>query len=251
MNGRVTEKPWSIVYENDKARSTAKSIFRNLLQQNSTVCPSKNVQTDIEVLIVDAMRVAKMIPVKKLKPRTFRRWANYMKHSPGNTVHIVFDNYTYEYNFPTKDWLRRAPRVIANIDQELPKYSEWVNFLGNSNNLLIDLLVKYLLEEYQMDKDIFFNNHHTAYLKVKSWKPFKGADELYSQHKEADQKIVSQTVFERKKGNETLVVADDSDIFICYCERPLHSKPMCLSDKENHLTKRELCTLKFTLWQNS
>ena len=104
MNGRVTEKPWSIVYENDKARSTAKSIFRNLLQQNSTVCPSKNVQADIEVLIVDAMRVAKMIPVKKLKPRTFRRWANdvynYLKHFPGNTVHIVFDNYTYEYNFP-------------------------------------------------------------------------------------------------------------------------------------------------------
>ena len=42
-----------------------------------------------------------------------------------------------------------------------------------------------------MDKDIFVNNHHTAYLKAKSWKPFKGADELYSQHKEADQKIVS------------------------------------------------------------
>ena len=65
-----------------------------------------------------------------------------------------------------------------------------------------------------MDKDIFVNNHHTAYLKAKSWKPFKGADELYSQHKEADQKIVSQTVFERNKGNKTLVVDDDSDIFI-------------------------------------
>ena len=65
-----------------------------------------------------------------------------------------------------------------------------------------------------MDKDIFVNNRHTTYLKAKSWKTFKVADELYSQHKEADHKIVSQTVFESEKGNKTLVVADDSDIFI-------------------------------------
>ena len=96
-----------------------------------------------------------------------------------------------------------APRVIANIDHELPNDSEWVNFLGNSNNKsqLIALLVKYLLEEYQMDKDIFINNCYTTYLKVKSWKTSRVADELYSQHKEADHKIVSQTVFESEKGN--------------------------------------------------
>ena len=63
MHGRVTEKPWSIVKENDKARSTAKS----------TVHPSSNVPADIKVSIVDAMRVVKMVPVKKSKPRTFRR----------------------------------------------------------------------------------------------------------------------------------------------------------------------------------
>ena len=73
MHGRVTEKPWNIVNENDRARSTAKSIFRNVLQQNSTVRPSSNVPDDIEVLIVHAMRVEKMVPVKKLKRRTFRR----------------------------------------------------------------------------------------------------------------------------------------------------------------------------------
>ena len=65
-----------------------------------------------------------------------------------------------------------------------------------------------------MNQDIFINNRHTTYLKAKSWKTFKVADELYSQNKEADHKIVSQTVFESEKGNKTLVVADDSDIFI-------------------------------------
>ena len=137
-----------------------------------------------------------------------------MKHLPGNTVHIAFDNYTYEYNVPTKDQSTSAPRVIANIDQELPNDSEWVNFLGSSNNesQLIDLLVKFLLEEYQMDKDV--NNRHTTFLKGKSWKTFKVAVELYSQHEEPDHKNFAQTVFESEKGNKTLVVADDSDIFM-------------------------------------
>ena len=49
MHGRVTEKPWSIVNENDKARSTAKSTFCNLLQQNSTVRPPNNVPADTVV----------------------------------------------------------------------------------------------------------------------------------------------------------------------------------------------------------
>ena len=86
-----------------------------------------------------------------------------MKQLLGNTVHILFDNYTYDYNVPTKDQSTGAPRIIANIDQELPNESEYVNFLGNSNckSQLIDLLVKYLLEEYQMDKDV--NNRHTTY----------------------------------------------------------------------------------------
>ena len=96
-------------------------------------------------------------------------------------VHIVFDNYTYEYSVPTKDWSTGVPRIIANINQELPNNSEWVEFLGNSNNKsqLIDLLVNYLLEEYEMDKDIFVNNHHKTYLKAKSWKTFKVTDEPY------------------------------------------------------------------------
>ena len=47
-----------------------------------------------------------------------------MKHLPGNTVHVIFDNYTYEYNVPTKDQSIGTPRVIANIDQELSNDSE-------------------------------------------------------------------------------------------------------------------------------
>ena len=52
MHGRVTEKPWCIVNENDKARSTAKSTFCNLLQQNSTVPSSKNVPADTVVWLL-------------------------------------------------------------------------------------------------------------------------------------------------------------------------------------------------------
>ena len=97
MHGRVTSKPWSIVNENDKTRANAKSAFRNLLQQSSPVSPTNAMPGDINVSVVDAMRVVKMISIKKVSPRTFRGWGNefcgYLKRLPGDIIHIVFDNY--------------------------------------------------------------------------------------------------------------------------------------------------------------
>ena len=43
------------------------------------------------------MRVVRMITIKDLNPPTFESWAkkvfNYILSLPGNTAHIVFDNY--------------------------------------------------------------------------------------------------------------------------------------------------------------
>ena len=61
MHGRVTLKPWSIVNEINKSRGNAKSVFRNLLQECSPVPSSNSIPSDINVSIVDAMRVVKMI----------------------------------------------------------------------------------------------------------------------------------------------------------------------------------------------
>ena len=54
-----------------------------------------------------------------------------------------------------------------------------------------------------MDKDIFVNNRHTTYLKGKSWKTFKVADELYSQHEEADHKLFLRQYLKMKREKNT------------------------------------------------
>ena len=47
-----------------------------------------------------------MVPVKKLNPRTFRRWANdvfkYMKHLPGNTVQLFLITMPMNITFQLK-----------------------------------------------------------------------------------------------------------------------------------------------------
>ena len=221
MHGRVTSRPWMIVNENNKARGNAKSVFRNMLQQCSPAPSSNNVPAGINVSIVDAMRVVNMITIKKLKPRTFRRWSrdvfDYMKHLPGEALHVVFDNYAYEYHVPSKDRFNGAPRLLSSIDQELPHDNEWFDFLGNAGNKsqLINLLVSHLTGEYEMGKDIYVNNGDTCYFKAQlNQSTSTICDELFSKHREADQKVVSHAVFESERGNNVCVVADDSDIFI-------------------------------------
>ena len=114
--------------------------------------------------------------------------------------------------------LKISRQVLYESLQVLPNDSEWVEW-GNSNikSQLIDLLVKYLLEEYQMDKDIFVNNRHT---KVKR---------------------------EIKHLSWPMILTFSS----CYCGWSLPSNPMCSSDKENYPTKTEFYILNLNLWQNS
>ena len=57
-------------------------------------------------LIADAMRVVRLISIAGLKPRTFKSWADqiisYLSAIPGKKLHIILDNYGYEYSVPVK-----------------------------------------------------------------------------------------------------------------------------------------------------
>ena len=61
---------------------------------------------NISSLIVDAMRVVRLISIAGLKPRTFKAWVDriisYLSAIPGKNLHTIFDNYGYEYSVPRK-----------------------------------------------------------------------------------------------------------------------------------------------------
>ena len=71
-----------------------------------------------------------------------------------------------------------------------------------------------------MNKDVFVNNGDQCYFRPQSSQITSIiceeliCEELFSKHKEADQKVVSHAQFESERGYNVCVVADDSDIFI-------------------------------------
>ena len=151
MDYYVTSKPWSIVNEYEKSRGNNKSIFRNYLQ---SVSPAPKVQKppdNISSLIVDAMTVVRLISIAGLKPRIFKSWADriisYLSAILGKNLHIILDNYVYEYNVPTKQRnVSQMERCFNSLDQDLPPAKEWNEFLMNQKNKLqiVNLLVEYI-----------------------------------------------------------------------------------------------------------
>ena len=67
---------------------------------------------------------------------------------PGETLHILFDNYdeTEEQNYLSKGRNESSKqRDVTNLNQNLPKPSDWQVFLSNSKN---KQKLTYLLSDY-------------------------------------------------------------------------------------------------------
>ena len=109
MDWPVTSKPYTIAAEDGKVRSNSESLFRNCLQCLCQVKPSSDPSAAIQMSIVDAMRVVRMISMKNANPPIFLSWAknvfSYIHGLPGENLHIVFDNYSLPED-PTKFCLR-------------------------------------------------------------------------------------------------------------------------------------------------
>ena len=162
---------------------------------------------DIHTSIVDAMRIVRLIPITDVKPRTFRCWAinvlNYLNSLPGTIIHIVFDNYQYEYETPSKNRdSSESERIICDLDQELPITSEWKSFLSNNKNKyqLVNLLVRFILESGLVhSKNMFVNNGNECYYKG-IHEETKLSEELSSLHLQADPKIPMHAVYASRSG---------------------------------------------------
>ena len=149
----------------------------------------------IHVSTVDAMGVVRLIPVSDLRSPTFKYWAinvlNRLNLLPGAEIHVVFDDYQYAFETPSKnrdtsEW----EGIVSDLDQELPDTKEWSSFLSNEKNKhqLVNLLVHFILESDITEKTIFVNKGNQCYYKRMNEKPVIFVD-LCSSHKEADQKL--------------------------------------------------------------
>ena len=102
--------------------------------------------------------------------KTLRHWAksfvNYVASLPGGILHLLFDDYRYQYSIPTKNRaVVDVERDINHLDQELPSTAEWDEFLMNSNNKfkLVTILVDYILSnECKISKTVYINKQTTC-----------------------------------------------------------------------------------------
>ena len=168
----VTSKPWAICSKVYQRRSSSKSLFRNNLQ---FIYPSpcmKTVPSDASCCIVNVMRVVKMIPITNLTPPTFLGWEkplyNYMKQLPRTVIHIAFDVYEEGHlNSLSKERETKSrERKIADLSQQLPRVSEWTDFLTNSKNkcrLTLLLADFFLTESKNMGKDVYVTKGNQCY----------------------------------------------------------------------------------------
>ena len=169
----MTSKPWAIVNEDEKSRNNRKSAFRNAILLLPAIPKSSKVPDSISISIVDAMRIVRMVPVTGLPIRTFKSWADkfvqQLKAMPGKTMHVLFDNYSYEYNVPSKKrGIGLIERRINDINQELPPAGEWGEFLANDKNKfqLVNILVDHIIRNGDAtEKNIYVNNGPKCFFK--------------------------------------------------------------------------------------
>ena len=193
----ITSKPWSICSEYSTKRSNAKSLFRNNLQLLSPIPATNNVPPDINMCIVDAMRVVRMIPVTNCS--TFLEWAkqvlNYFKFLPGKVIHIIFDVYGGDStNSLSKGRATKSrARKIEDLSQKLPKPSDWPDFLTNNENKhrITILLADYFLASVQeLGKDLYITKGEDCYYtSLYGSNTIRVATQLKSLQRETDTRI--------------------------------------------------------------
>ena len=160
-----------------------------------------------------------------------------MKQLPGTVIHIVFDVYEEEGHLNSLSKGRETKskeRKIADLSQQLPRVSEWRDFLTNSKNkcrLTLLLADFFLTESKNMGKDVYVTKGNQCYQStVEVPNNALEVPNLKSNHREADPRIALHTVFASSIDESSAVcaVADDTDVYILllyvsqYCSRKVY-----------------------------
>ena len=166
--------------------------------------------TKVLCCIVDAMHVVRMIPP------TFLEWTkrlyNHMKQL-----------YKYHIVLPKARETKSKVRKIADSSQQVPKVSEWTDFLTNSENkcrLMLLLADFFLIESKYMEKDVYVTKGNQYYHSTIDAPNNAGEyPDLKSNQREADPRINLQTVLtsSNNESSAVCIVEDDTHVYI-----PLH-----------------------------
>ena len=167
-----------------------------------------------------------------LDENTFMCWAkrfvNYLKSLPGQVIHVLFKNYerSEEVSICKCRSQKGKERNITNLNQTLPKLSDWENFLNNDSNKkrLTYLLCEYILLPHTIEKVVYVTKGEQCFQKTR-----QGVIEtqtLKSKHNESDHRIIHHSYFPSHQRESICIVADDTDVLIlllyisqrCGCE---------------------------------
>ena len=220
MDYCATCKPWSIANEYETSRGNNKSLLRNYFQSASPAPEVQMPPDNISTLIADAMRVVRLISIAGLKPQTFKSWVDqiisYLSAIPGKHLHIIFDNYGYEYSVPKKQRnVSRMKRCITSLDQDLPSTKEWNEVLINQKNKLqiVNLVCEYIKSGAVAYKAVIVNQKSRCFF-VNQTSTCVRIPELDSSHRKTDQKIPMDVPYAgQDSSNKICVMTDDTDIY--------------------------------------
>ena len=219
MDYCVTNKPWAIVNEDENCCNINKHLFRNHLQNLSSIPKTDKVPDNISTSIVNAMRATRMISVAGLKLHNVKTWADeimiYLSLMPGNNLHVIFDSYSYEYSVSSKQRnATQMERIINSLNQDLPPTKEWNEFLMNYKNKLqiVSLLVDNVKSGRIRDKAVIVNQGSKCFF-IEHAIGCVRFPELDSLHRKADQEIPMHAVYVGWENKDKVcVVANDTDI---------------------------------------
>ena len=160
-----------------------------------------------------------------------------MKQLSGTAIHIVFEVYEEEGHLNSLSKQRETKsreRRIAALSLQLPKISEWTDFLTNSKNkcrLMLLLADFYLTESKNMRNNVYVSKRNQCYQStVKVPSNAVEVPDIRSNHREADPRIALHTVFASSTNESSAVcaVAEDTDVYILllymsqYCSEKVH-----------------------------
>ena len=226
LSYELTLVPMSLFHEDGSMRKTLKSDLTKKIENDSNV--------QINIPIVQSLIIDGMVILQQLNENQFDTFNNLGKtffkkvlclgrSCQATRITLVFDTYRTN-SIKAAERVRRGEINKTNFDikgsRKVHKFREFLKSITNKQNLL-KFLTKYMTE----NKDLLQNDESliiaggfeetservAMFSREGTTQPLP---ELYSNHEEADTRIILHLIFESKFSEQILVKSVDTDVLI-------------------------------------